>query len=263
MLCKRIIPCLDVLDGRVVKGTNFKNLKDAGSPIELAKSYEQMGADELVFLDIMATNESRSTMWEVVTLTAKEVFIPITVGGGIRTLEDIHRLLNAGADKISVNTAAIKRPKLIEEAARKYGSQCMIAAVDAKRNWEKEIWEVYINGGSINTGIDAIAWCKAAEESGAGEILLTSIDADGTKRGYDIELTARVAHEVGIPVIASGGAGKTEDFIEVFEAGRADGALAASLFHFGEIGIGDLKGCLREKGIPVRISQQGEDYDGA
>ncbi|HWQ29513.1 MAG TPA: imidazole glycerol phosphate synthase subunit HisF [Negativicutes bacterium] len=253
MLAKRIIPCLDVKNGRVVKGIGFENLRDAGDPVEAARVYNAAGADEIVFLDITASVESRRTMADVVAATAKDVFIPITVGGGINSLADIELLLHSGADKISLNTAAVKDPKLVEEAARRYGSQCIVVAVDAKRRENGEGWEVYIHGGRTNTGLDALEWCCTVYKLGAGEILLTSIDADGSKEGYAIELTSRVAEAVNIPVIASGGAGRKEDFYQVLTMGKADAALAASLFHYGELAISDLKAYLHLKGISVRM----------
>ena len=253
MLAKRIIPCLDVKNGRVVKGIGFNNLRDAGDPVEAARMYNAAGADEIVFLDITASVESRKTMAEVVAATAKDVFIPLTVGGGINSLSDIEMLLHSGADKISLNTAAVKDPKLVEEAARRYGSQCIVVAVDAKRRDGAEGWEVYIHGGRTNMGIDVLEWCRTVYQLGAGEILLTSIDADGSKEGYDIDLTSRVAETINIPVIASGGAGKKEDFYQVLGSGGADAALAASLFHYGDLAIGDLKAYLAQKGISVRI----------
>jgi cyclase len=253
MLAKRIIPCLDVKNGRVVKGIGFNNLRDAGDPVEAARMYNAAGADEIIFLDITATVESRSTMADVVAATAKDVFIPLTVGGGIGSLSDIEALLHAGADKISLNSAAVKTPGLVEESAKRYGSQCIVVAVDAKHRAGAEGWEVYINGGRTNMGMDVLEWCRTVYQLGAGEILLTSIDADGKKEGYDIELTSRVAEVVNIPVIASGGAGKKEDFYRVLTAGKADAALAASLFHYGDLVIGDLKAYLAQKGIGVRI----------
>ena len=251
MLAKRIIPCLDVKDGRVVKGVNFVGLRDAGDPVELAKFYSQEGADEIVFLDITATSDNRDTIADVVRRTCREVFVPVTVGGGIRSVEDFRKLLSAGADKIAVNSAAIKNPELITEAALKFGSQCVVLAVDAKANGRGS-WDVYLNGGRVNTGLDAIEWIIKAEKLGAGEVLLTSMDKDGTKSGYDIELTRRAAEAVNIPVIASGGAGRMEDFAEVLTAGKADAALAASLFHFGEIEMRALKQYLAGQGIPIR-----------
>lgn len=252
MLAKRIIPCLDVKNGRVVKGIGFENLRDAGDPVEAARLYSLAGADEIVFLDITATLESRRAMADVVASTAKEVFIPLTVGGGIGSLKDIEALLHAGADKISLNTAAVREPELVEDAARRYGSQCVVVAVDAKRRTAAAGWEVYISGGRVNTGIDVMDWCKKVYQLGAGEILLTSIDADGTRDGYDIELTAKVSEAVNIPVIASGGAGKKEDFYSVLTLGKADAALAASLFHYGELAIRDLKAYLERQGVSVR-----------
>lgn len=251
MLAKRIIPCLDVKDGRVVKGVNFENLRDAGDPVEIAEYYNAQGADEIVFLDITATNEKRKTIAEVVRKTAEKVFVPLTVGGGISGVEDFRVLLNAGADKVSVNSAAIKNPELISKAAAKFGSQCVVTAIDAKKT--PDGWRVYINGGRINTGLDAIEWAKEAERLGAGEILLTSMDADGTKEGFDIPLTELVSKSVGIPVIASGGCGSLEHFSDVFEQTGADAALAATLFHYRELTIGEVKRHLREKNIWVRL----------
>lgn len=250
MYAKRIIPCLDVNNGRVVKGVNFVNLIDAGDPVETAKAYNKAGADELVFLDITASSDNRGTVVDMVKKVAKEVFIPFTVGGGIRTIENFREILNAGADKVSVNSSAIKNPALISEAAKKFGSQCVVCAIDAKKNGDK--WEVFLNGGRVNTGIDAVEWAKEAARLGAGEILLTSMDADGTKAGYDIALTKAVSESVDIPVIASGGAGKLEHFYEAFSEAKADAVLAASLFHFNEIKICELKDYLRTKGISVR-----------
>lgn len=252
MLAKRIIPCLDVTGGRVVKGTNFVNLRDAGDPVDLAAYYDKEGADELVFLDITASSDGRATMLDVVRRTAEEVFIPFTVGGGIRTIEDIRVMLAAGADKVSVNTAAINNPDLISEGANKFGSQCIVLAVDAKRAAEPGKWEVYIHGGRTPTGLDVLAWIKKAEQLGAGEILLTSMDGDGTKDGYDIELTRAVAELVNIPVIASGGVGNLEHIREGLVEGKADAALAASIFHFGEYSICEAKEYLKEKGVVVR-----------
>ena len=253
MYAKRIIPCLDVKDGRVVKGVNFVNLIDAGDPVECAKVYNEAGADELVFLDITASSDARNTVVDMVKAVAREVFIPFTVGGGIRTVEDFRKILNAGADKVSVNSAAIKRPELIREAAEIFGSQCVVCAIDAKRKADNTGWEVYLNGGRVNTGIDALEWAKRAEELGAGEILLTSMDCDGTKAGYDLELTRAVSENAGIPVIASGGAGTMEHFLDAFRDGHADAVLAASLFHFREIDIMDLKRYLAENGESVRL----------
>nr|4EVZ_A Chain A, HisF-LUCA [synthetic construct]4EVZ_B Chain B, HisF-LUCA [synthetic construct] len=251
MLAKRIIPCLDVKDGRVVKGVNFENLRDAGDPVELAARYDEEGADELVFLDITASHEGRETMLEVVERTAEQVFIPLTVGGGIRSVEDASRLLRAGADKVSINTAAVKNPELITEAAEEFGSQAVVVAIDAKRVGGG--WEVFTHGGRKPTGLDAVEWARKVVELGAGEILLTSMDRDGTKAGYDLELTRAVSEAVSVPVIASGGAGELEHFAEVFELEGADAALAASIFHFGEITIREVKAYLRERGIEVRL----------
>jgi imidazole glycerol-phosphate synthase subunit HisF len=253
MLTKRIIPCLDVNMGRVVKGVNFVNLKDVGDPVEIAKFYNEEGADELVFLDITASNEGRKTMIDVVKRTAEKVFIPLTVGGGISSLEDIKNILRAGADKVSLNSAAIKNPQLVKEASDRYGAQCVVVAVDAKMRDDKSGWNVYINGGRIDTGMDVLEWVKKAESLGAGEILLTSMDADGTKAGYDIALTKAVSSAVNIPIIASGGCGKIEDFFEVFDKSGADAALAASLFHYRELSIKEVKEYLDKKGVPVRI----------
>ncbi len=250
MLAKRIVPCLDVDRGRVVKGVKFKNLVDAGDPVEVAKAYEDQGADELVFLDITASAEDRKIMLDVVKRVAETVFMPFTVGGGIRSLEDIRGLLQSGADKVSINTSAVRNPQLIYQSAKVFGSQCIVVAIDAKK--KDDSWEVYINGGRTPTGIDAIKWAKEVESLGAGEILLTSMDTDGTKKGYDLELTKKVAESVNIPVIASGGAGKLEDFYEVFSYAGADAALAASLFHFKEVSIPELKRYLLQKGIVVR-----------
>lgn len=254
MYAKRIIPCLDVKNGRVVKGVNFVNLIDAGDPVECAKVYDKAGADELVFLDITASSDARETVTDMVNAVARNVFIPFTVGGGIRTVEDFRRILNAGADKVSINSSAIKNPQLITDAAEKFGRQCVVVAIDAKRREDGSGWDVYLNGGRVNTGIDAVEWAKRAEELGAGEILLTSMDCDGTKAGYDIELTRIISENAGIPVIASGGAGKMEHFLEAFRDAKADAVLAASLFHFREIEIMDLKKYLRENGEPVRIN---------
>lgn len=250
MYAKRIIPCLDVKNGRVVKGVSFVDLVDAGDPVECAASYDRQGADELVLLDITATHEGRSTMIDIVRRVAETVFIPFTVGGGIRTVDDFKELLRAGADKISVNSAAVRRPELINEASYKFGAQCVVCAIDAKRNGNG--WEVYLNGGRIPTGIDAVKWAKEAQQRGAGEILLTSMDCDGQKNGYDLELTSAVSEKVGIPVIASGGAGKAEHFLDAFTVGKADAVLAASLFHFNELPIPELKKYLKENNIPVR-----------
>ena len=254
MYAKRIIPCLDVKNGRVVKGVNFVNLIDAGDTVECAKVYDKAGADELVFLDITASSDARETVTDMVNAVARNVFIPFTVGGGIRTVEDFRRILNAGADKVSINSSAIKNPQLITDAAEKFGRQCVVVAIDAKRREDGSGWDVYLNGGRVNTGIDAVEWAKRAEELGAGEILLTSMDCDGTKAGYDIELTRIISENAGIPVIASGGAGKMEHFLEAFRDAKADAVLAASLFHFREIEIMDLKKYLSENGEPVRIN---------
>jgi len=253
MYTKRIIPCLDVKDGRVVKGVNFVELQDAGDPVECAKAYNAAGADELTFLDITASSDHRHTVVDMVEKVASEVFIPFTVGGGIRTVEDFREILRAGADKVSVNSAAIDRPELLSEAALIFGSQCVVIAIDAKKRADGSGWDVYKHGGRLNTGIDAIEWAMKAEELGAGEILLTSMDCDGTKAGYDLELTRQISAEVQIPVIASGGAGRKKDFLDVFIEGQADAALAASLFHFKELEIMDLKKYLREQGVSVRM----------
>ncbi len=251
MLAKRIIPCLDVREGRVVKGINFVRLRDAGDPVEQAKVYDDEGADELVFLDITASYEKRKIIIDVVKKTAEVVFMPLTVGGGIRTLDDIYDLLRAGADKVSINTAAVENSTIVEEGAKRFGSQCIVVAIDAKRKGDS--WEVYIHGGRTPTGIDAIEWAKRVEDLGAGEILLTSMDRDGTKLGYDLELTRKIAESVSIPVIASGGAGSKEHFYEAFTVGKADAALAASVFHFREYSIKELKEYLKKKGVCVRI----------
>lgn len=253
MYAKRIIPCLDVKDGRVVKGINFVNLIDAGDPVLCAEAYDKAGADELVFLDITASSDARNTVTDMVKRVAERVFIPFTVGGGIRTAEDFRTILNAGADKVSVNSAAIKNPDLIREAAEKFGSQCVVCAIDAKHRSDGTGWDVYLNGGRVNTGLDALEWAKKAEELGAGEILLTSMDCDGTKAGYDLELTKAVSESVKIPVIASGGAGEMSHFLDALTIGKADAVLAASLFHFKEIEICDLKRYLAENGESVRI----------
>lgn len=253
MLSKRIIPCLDIKAGRVVKGINFVNLIDAGDPVEIAKAYSDAGADEVVFLDITASSDERNILIDVIEKAASEVFIPLTVGGGIRTVEDIRNILKAGADKISINSSAIKDPSLINKGAERFGNQCMVVAIDSKRKAEGEGFEVYIHGGRIPTGLDVIEWAKEAEKRGAGEILLTSMDADGTKAGYDLEVTRLVSEAVSIPVIASGGAGKMEHFFDAFDEGKADAALAASLFHFKELEIIELKKYLQAKAIPVRL----------
>ena len=251
MLAKRIIPCLDVRDGRVVKGVNFVNIRDAGDPVELARYYSDQGADEIVFLDITATHEARKTVADVVERTAEQVFVPLTVGGGIRTLDDFRELLRAGADKISVNSAAVARPELITEAAERFGSQCVVLAVDARSRGDGT-WEVVVAGGRKPTGIDLLEWVKRGEILGAGEILLTSMDADGTKAGFDLPMTKAVTEAVGIPVIASGGCGSLSHFAEVFEETGCDAALAASLFHFGELTVPRVKDYLRARDIPVR-----------
>lgn len=251
MLAKRIVPCLDVKDGRVVKGVNFVGLRDAGDPVELAKHYNRQGADEIIFLDITATHEHRDTVAHVVERTAKEVFVPLTVGGGIRTLEDFQLLLRAGADKISVNSAAVKDKTLISRAAERFGSQCVVVAIDAKAT-ETGQWEVVTHGGRQFTGLDAVEWAKEVQALGAGELLLTSMDADGTKAGFDLALTKAVTDAVSIPVIASGGCGSLEHFAEVFRETDCDAALAASLFHFGELTVPQVKDYLRSQGIPVR-----------
>lgn len=253
MHTKRIIPCLDVKNGRVVKGVNFINFKDAGDPAEVGAAYDKSGADELVFLDITASSDARNTAVEMVRRVAEKVFIPFTVGGGIRTVEDFKAILREGADKVSVNSAAIMNPNLISEAADKFGSQCVVVAIDAKRRAEGDGFTIYKNGGRVDMGIDAVEWAMKAEKLGAGEILLTSMDGDGTKAGYDLELTRAVAENVSIPVIASGGAGTMEHFYEAFTEGKAEAALAASLFHFKEMEIRDLKKYLRDKGISVRL----------
>ena len=252
MLTKRIIPCLDVAGNRVVKGTNFVELRDAGDPVELAAFYDAAGADELVFLDIGASVEKRKALLDVIRRVAGRVFIPLTVGGGIRSVDDIRETLRAGADKISVNSAAVHNPQLIAEGARQFGNQCIVLAIDAKKT-EPEKWEVYINGGRVPTGLDAVEWAKRGVELGAGEILLTSMDADGTNDGYDIELTARISKAVKVPVIASGGAGKLQDFYEVLRDGAADAVLAASVFHYRKFTVRQVKEYLRDQGIEVRL----------
>lgn len=252
MFTKRIIPCLDVKNGRVVKGVNFVNLRDAGDPVEIGAAYDKAGADELVFLDITATSDARNTVVDMVRRVAEKVFIPFTVGGGIRTVEDFRMLLREGADKISINSSAINTPELISQAADKFGSQCVVVAIDARRREDGSGWNIYKNGGRIDTGLDALAWAKRVEQLGAGEILLTSMDADGTKAGYDNVLTAAVAERVSIPVIASGGAGAMEHFYDTLTVGKADAALAASLFHYKELEIRDLKAYLAGRGIYVR-----------
>lgn len=253
MLTKRIIPCLDVKMGRVVKGINFINLKDVGDPVEIAEFYNKAGADELVFLDITATHEGRKTMLDVVKRTAEKVFIPLTIGGGISSLEDFKEILRAGADKISVNSAAVRDPELITRAAQRFGSQCVVVAIDGRKRSDGTGWNVFINGGRIDTGLDAIEWAKKVEALGAGEILLTSMDADGTKAGFDIEFTSKLADSVNIPVIASGGCGKLEDFKEVFGETGADSALAASLFHYKELTVREVKEYLKESQVAVRL----------
>jgi cyclase len=252
LLMKRIIPCLDVKDGRVVKGVNFVNLRDAGDPVELAALYDREGADELVFLDISASHEGRDTMVEVVRRTAGEITIPFTVGGGIKSVDDMKRILRAGADKIGINTAAVLNPDLISDGARKFGAQCIVVAIDARFNEAWGDWEVVTHGGRKPTGLKALEWAERAEKLGAGEILLTSMDADGTKNGFDLPLTKAVAERVSVPVIASGGAGKLEHFAEVFLEAKADAALAASIFHYKELTIGEVKEDLRRKGVEVR-----------
>jgi len=251
MLAKRVIPCLDIKDGRVVKGVNFVNLRDAGDPVEQARIYDQAGADELVFLDITATSDARNTVAELARRVADEVFIPFTIGGGLRTLDDIRMLLRAGADKVSLNSAAVRNPELITQGAELAGSQAIVVAIDAKRN-RQSAWEVYVAGGRTPTGLDAIPWAHNAERRGAGEILLTSMDADGTRNGFDLELTRRVAESVNIPVIASGGAGRLEHFLEAVTIGKAEAALAASLFHYNELTIAAVKDYLASNGVPVR-----------
>ena len=253
MYTKRIIPCLDVNNGRVVKGVNFVNLIDAGDPVEIAKAYDKLGADELVFLDITASSDSRDTVTDMVRRVAEQVFIPFTVGGGIRTVDDFKKILREGADKVSVNSAAIMNPDLINEAADKFGSQCVVLAIDAKRRSDGSGWNIYKNGGRVDMGIDAVEWAMEAVKRGAGEILLTSMDADGTKAGYDLELTKTISENVNVPVIASGGAGSKKDFLDALTIGKADAALAASLFHFKEIEINDVKKYLRENGVSVRL----------
>lgn len=253
MFTKRIIPCLDVHAGRVVKGVNFVDLKDAGDPVEIAKAYDKTGADELVFLDITASSDARETVVDLVREVAKCVFIPFTVGGGIRTVEDFRTLLREGADKISINSSAINTPELISEAAAKFGSQCVVVAIDAKKRADGSGWNVYKNGGRVDVGLDAVEWAQKVEKLGAGEILLTSMDCDGTKNGYDLELTRTIAEHVSIPVIASGGAGKIEHFKEALTEGKADAALAASLFHYKELEIRQVKEYLQREDVPVRL----------
>lgn len=253
MHTKRIIPCLDVTGGRVVKGINFVNLRDAGDPVEVAKAYDKAGADELVFLDITASSDARAIVIDMVRRVAETVFIPFTVGGGIRTVDDFKAILREGADKVSINSSAINTPQLISDAADKFGSQCVVVAIDAKRRADGSGWNVYKNGGRIDVGLDAVEWAIKAEKMGAGEILLTSMDCDGTKAGYDIELTNIISENVSIPVIASGGAGTKEHFYDALTKGKADAALAASLFHYKELEIIDLKQYLRKKDVPVRL----------
>ena len=255
MLAKRVIPCLDVNQGRVVKGTNFLNLRDAGDPVEVATRYEQEGADELVFLDITASHEQRDIILDVVRRTAEVVFMPLTVGGGIRTLDDIRALLNAGSDKVSINSAACRNPELVAQAARRFGSQCIVVNIDPKRVRKdgREVWEVHINGGRVPTGLEAVAWAKEVERLGAGEIVLTSMDADGTKDGYDLEITKAVSQAVTIPVVASGGAGCPEHLADAILLGGAEAALAASIFHYGEYTIEQTKRIMRDRGVPVRL----------
>src|SRR3954463_16433241 len=256
MLAKRIIPCLDVNAGRVVKGTNFVNLRDAGDPVEVAARYDEEGADELVFLDITASHEGRAIIWDVVRRTAEVCFMPVTVGGGIRDLDDIRALLNAGADKVSINPAAVRAPDFVRRAARRFGRQCIVVNIDPKRVRRdgQEVWEVHINGGRVPTGLEAVAWAREVERLGAGEIVLTSMDADGTKNGYDQEMTRAVSEAVSIPVVASGGAGHPEHLYRVLTEGRADAALAASIFHYNEYDIPTTKAFLAERGVPVRLT---------
>lgn len=256
MHTKRIIPCLDVNNNRVVKGINFVNLRDAGDPVEVAAAYDKAGADEVVFLDITASSDARKTVVDMVRRVAEKVFIPFTVGGGIRTVDDFKEILREGADKVSINSSAINTPNLISDAADKFGSQCVVVAIDARRRADGSGWNVYKNGGRIDTGLDAIEWAAKAYKMGAGEILLTSMDCDGTKDGYDIELTRIISETVSIPVIASGGAGKMEHFYDALTAGKADAALAASLFHYKELEINDLKHYLHDKGVSIRLCQE-------
>jgi cyclase len=251
LLAKRIIPCLDVKDGRVVKGTQFVDLKDAGDPVEIAKVYDQQGADEIAFLDITASYERRDILLDIVQRTAEEIFIPLTVGGGVRRLEDIRTLLKAGADKVSVNTAAVKDPQFVERASKRFGSQCIVIAIDAKR--KGDTWEVFTHGGRVPTGLDALLWAKKMEDLGAGEILLTSMDRDGTKDGYDIDLTRSISDQVSIPVIASGGVGTLDHLYEGLAHGKASAVLAASIFHYREFSISQVKSFLKEKGVTVRL----------
>ncbi len=255
MLAKRVIPCLDVDRGRVVKGTRFVGLRDAGDPVEVAIRYENEGADELVFLDITASHEGRDCMLDIVQNTSEAVFMPLTVGGGIRTIDDIRTLLSAGSDKVSINSTAVKDPEFIRQAARRFGRQCIVVNIDPKRVQKngREVWEVHIHGGRVATGLEAVPWAKEVERLGAGEIVLTSMDYDGTKNGYDLEITAAISESVGIPVVASGGAGHPEHLADAIQKGKADAALAASIFHFGEYTIGATKQLLQQRGIPVRL----------
>lgn len=255
MLTKRIIPCLDVKDGRVVKGVSFVNLRDAGDPVEVAKIYDHAGADELCFLDITASHENRGTLLDVVSRTAEQVFMPLTVGGGIRTLEDIRQLLNAGADKVSINTAAVQNPEFVTDAAQRFGSQCIVVAIDAKQASSHEAgpWEIFTHGGRTPTGVDAVVWAQRMEQKGAGEILLTSMNQDGTQDGYDLPLTRAVSEAVSIPVIASGGAGTLDHLYEALGAGKADAVLAASIFHYQTYSIGEAKAYLKNRGLPMRV----------
>jgi len=255
MLSKRIIPCLDVSQGRVVKGTNFVNLRDAGDPVEVASRYEEEGADELVFLDITASHESRNIILDIVRRTAEVIFMPLTVGGGIRTIDDIRELLNAGSDKVSINSSACRDPEFVSAAAKRFGSQCIVVNIDPKRVQKdgKEFWEVHINGGRIGTGLEAVEWAREVERLGAGEIVLTSMDADGTKDGYDLEITKAISDAVTVPVVASGGAGRPEHLADAIQLGGADAALAASIFHYGEFSIRETKEVMQQRGIPVRL----------
>ncbi len=255
MLAKRVIPCLDVHQGRVVKGTNFVNLRDAGDPVQIAQRYESEGADELVFLDITASHEDRGIMLDVVRRTAEQVFMPLTVGGGIRTLEDIRVLLQAGSDKVSINSTACKNPEFVKQAAERFGSQCIVVNIDPRRVQRngKEFWEVHINGGRTPTGLEAVAWAEQVEDLGAGEIVVTSMDRDGTKDGYDLPITSAVSQRVQIPVVESGGAGRPEHLVDAILIGKADAVLAASIFHFGEFSIAQTKRMMAESGIPVRL----------
>ena len=257
MLAKRIIPCLDVEKGRVVKGVNFLNLRDAGDPVEIARRYDAEGADELVFLDITASHEARDIILDIVRRTAEDIYMPLTVGGGIRTIRDFRNLLSAGADKVGINSAAVLDPQFISAASKRFGAQCVVVAIDPKRTvkYGREFWEVHINGGRVPTGLEAVAWAKKVESLGAGEILLTVMDADGTLAGYDIEITRAVAEAVSIPVIASGGAGSAEHLYQALTEGKADAALAASIFHFGAYSIAQAKQYLAERGVPVRLTR--------